>query len=206
MPSRKVLLTLLDLDGGRAAEIDSDKRSDIRNRVARARDEFAIGQHRVEPFEALERRVLRDLAVFPDLRDAALEESAGVAERRRRHRQDFEFHAAIPHLDDGLVLGVNAHQRRLWLDGFEIPANRDRLGDMGAVVEFEHRYPAHRIDLQEFGLAIFGSGDVDLHERNVGDAFFREKDAHAAWIRSSERVVYFHSGCNLKLSDAAVNL
>src|SRR5580704_6668710 len=154
MPSRKVLLIFLDLDGGRAAEVDSDKRSDISNRVALACDEFAIGQDSVEPFEAFNRGVLCNLAVLLDLRDAALEEIAGVAERRRRHPENFEFHAPIPHLDQSLVLRVNAHQRRLRLDGLEIAANRDRLGDMGAVVELEHRYPTHRIDLQEFGLAI----------------------------------------------------
>src|SRR5580692_595489 len=76
---------------------------------------------------------------------------------------------------------------------------------MRAVVEFEHRYPAHRIDLQKLGLAIVSSREIDLLEGNVADAFFREKDAHAAWIRSPDKIVNFHSGCNLKLCAPIVN-
>ena len=49
----------------------------------------------------------------------------------------------------------------------EVAANRDRLGDMRAVVEFEHRHPAHRIDLQELGLAIVASREIDLLEGNL---------------------------------------
>src|SRR3984957_12545995 len=106
MPPRKILLILLDPDPSRAPEIDSDQRRDIRNRVARARDELAIRQHRVEPFEPLDRRALTNLAVFLDLRDAALEEIAGVAERSRRHRQNFKLHPPVPHLDDRFLLRV----------------------------------------------------------------------------------------------------
>src|SRR5260370_6705377 len=132
MPAREVFLIFLDPDLGRAPEIDSDQGSDIRNRVARSRDEFAIGQHRVEPFESFDRRVLTNLAVFLDLRNASLEEIAGVAERSRRHPQYFELHPPIPHLDDRLVLRIYAHQARLGLEVFEVAANRDRLGGWGS--------------------------------------------------------------------------
>src|ERR1700722_316047 len=139
MPSRDVLLILLDPDSSRAPEIDSNQRGDIRNRVARSRNKLAIRQHRVEPFQSLDRRIFANLAVFLDLRDAALEKVAGVAERSRRHRQNLEPPPPVPHLDDGFVLRVDAHQLRLGLDVLEIAANRDRLRDMRAVVEFEHR-------------------------------------------------------------------
>src|ERR1700716_1578681 len=110
MPSREVLLILLNSDSGGSAEIDSDQRRDIRDRVARSRDELTIGQHSVEPFESLERRGLADFAVFLALRDSALKKIAGVAERARRHRQYFELHPPLPHLDHRLVLRIDAHQ------------------------------------------------------------------------------------------------
>src|SRR3984957_17037638 len=125
MPSRKVFLIFLDPDLRGAAEIDSDQRRDIRDRVARSRDELAIGQHRVEPFESFDRGVLANLAVFLHLRDASLEEIAGVAERSRRHSQYFELHPPIPHLDERLVLRIDAHQARLGLEVLEVAANRD---------------------------------------------------------------------------------
>src|SRR3984957_14145976 len=125
MPPCEVLLIFLDPDLRGAPEIDSDQRSDIRNREARSRDELAIGQHRVEPFESFDRGVLADLAVFLDLRNASLEEIAGVAERSRRHPQYFELHPPIPHLDDRLVLRIDAHQARLGLEVLEVAANRD---------------------------------------------------------------------------------
>src|ERR1035437_3885163 len=74
---------------------------------------------------------------------------------------------------------------------------------MSAVVKFEHRHPAHRINFQELGLAIGGSSKIDLLVRNV-DAFFREEDPHAAWIRSHGEIINFHS-CNLKPCRVAVN-
>ena len=44
MPSREVLLILLNSDSGGPAEIDSYQCRDIRDRVARSRDELAIGE------------------------------------------------------------------------------------------------------------------------------------------------------------------
>ena len=86
----------------------------------------------------------------------------------------------------------------------EVAADRDRLGDAGAVVELEHRQPAHRIDLEEFGLAVFGRRYIHLLQRNR-DSLFGQEDAHAARIWSLSIFVDFHSGCNLKLCCDAVN-
>src|SRR5262249_48335829 len=205
IPALEILLLRLNLDGGGAAEVDTDERSDIRDGEAVSRDELAVRQLTIEPFKPLGDCVLADLAVVGRLRDPALEKLAGVAEGPRSHRENLELHPPIPHLDNRLFLVILAHQVRLEMSSLEVAADGNRLGDTGAIIEFEYRKSTHRIDLQELGLAIVAARNVHLLVRNL-DSFFSKKHAHTTRIGRLGKVVDFHSGCNLKLCSVRVKL
>ena len=136
-----------------AEEIDRHERRDIGNAVARTGDEFALREAGIHLFE--EARDARPPALGKR-RNLRVVVGAGQrpvlqAGRRIAHR----FHAgikavpldrALPGGDQRLLLGALAHQRRLWMRRLEIHADADRVGDAGAVIEFEHRHRDLRID------------------------------------------------------------
>jgi len=64
---------------------------------------------------------------------------------------------------------------RLRLELFEVAANRDRLGDMRAVVSSSTGIPPIGLIFRNSGLRLSASREIDLLEGNVVDAFFREK-------------------------------
>jgi hypothetical protein len=74
---------------------------------------------------------------------------------------------------------------------FEVAADGHAFGQEGAVVEFEHRYPAHGVLGQELGGAVLGLADVDLNGGNL-DSLFGEKDANAARVGGELAVVKLH--------------
>jgi hypothetical protein len=75
----------------------------------------------------------------------------------------------------------------------EVAADRDALGELGAVVELEDGDAAIGIARQELGGAVLGLPEVDLHGRNV-DGLLGEEDADAARVRRHRAVVELHAG------------
>src|SRR5580692_2404694 len=97
-----------------------------------------------------------------------------------RHEQR-QLDPPIPHLDVGLIECALAKQRWLRMEQLEVAADRDALGEMPAVIELEHGNPAERVLFQKLRLAVDALEDIDFLERDA-DSFFREENAHAAWI------------------------
>ena len=110
-----------------------------------------------------------------------------------RRLKEFKFHATIPHLDNRLVLGVYAHERRVGMEFFKIAADRPTFGNAGAVVEFEHGQGAHGVLLRpEFLTAIDRVDDINLFVWDL-DAFFRNEYPHPAWVGRGCCVMDFHT-------------
>jgi hypothetical protein len=115
-----------------------------------------------------------------------------VAEHRRDRLIEVELDAPVPHLDQGLLEGAAAEQRRLRAQTLEVPADRNRLGDHRAVIEHQHGHALQRIERGEFRGLVLERPEVDLLDRNRQSLFGKE-DAHAARIGCAAAVVELHS-------------
>jgi hypothetical protein len=73
----------------------------------------------------------------------------------------------------------------------EVLDDRERFGQMAAVVEFEHRQPTERIDVQELRRAVLTGREIDRLAR-YSDAFLGEVHAHLLRIRRAGEIVEFH--------------
>ena len=65
---------------------------------------------------------------------------------------------------------------------FQVVANRDHFTDAAAVIEFEDRYNAVRIDLAELRTELFAAAKINLHGFEL-DAFFSQVNADASRAR-----------------------
>jgi hypothetical protein len=87
--------------------------------------------------------------------------------------------------------GTDAHQRRLRLQGLEVDANRQHVGNALAIVEFEHRDGAIHIDGAECRTKLLVRPQIHLDRRQC-DALFRQEDAHAPRIRRRGAIMQLH--------------
>jgi hypothetical protein len=154
-------------------------------------------------------RLLRQHAVHPARRVAHLF-SLGRAEvgelrllQRRQARmrvadavggfqEQLQLGAAVRHLDEGALLEAFAHQVVLRVQPFQVGADGARLGQLAAVVEFEHRDLRHRVLAGEGLAAVLSLEQVDLHRLDAGDALFCDEHEHAARVRGAGAGVQLH--------------
>jgi len=121
----------------------------------------------------------------------ALEPGHAVAERLADGKEAVILDMALPFLHRGSFVGIAAEERRRRVDVLEIAADRDGLGDMPSVVEFQHRHGRERIDGEEFGFELVLLAQIDLLFRDF-DAFFREVDADPPRIGRQREIVELH--------------
>src|SRR5205085_65585 len=74
----------------------------------------------------------------------------------------------------------------------EIPADGDRLGDAGAIVELQHRKTAERVAAQRLRRAVRSLKQIDLFGRDR-DPLLGEKDANPTRIGREGEVVKLHA-------------
>lgn len=67
------------------------------------------------------------------------------------------------------------------MEGFEVAADRDALGEESTLVEFQHRNALHRVLGPILGSEVFAGADVDGHTLDV-DALFLHEDSDAAGV------------------------
>ena len=181
-----------------AEEIDRHERRDIGDAVARAGDKFALRKAAIHLFEEArdarppalgKRRNLR--VVVRAGQRPVLQPGRRIAQRLHARVKAVPLDRALPGGDQRLLLGALAHQRRLRMRRLEIDADADRVGDAGAVVEFEHRHRDLRIDSAECGAELLVITQVDLHGR-YADALLGEKNTDPPRARSGAAIIEFH--------------
>src|SRR5206468_12048139 len=112
-------------------EIDDSKRRRVRDREARAGDEWPISKLRVELSEEELYTLLAPLDERRDLRDRSRRSgNAAVGEKRMLiaedlgHReQPLLVRTPLPHVDDRALAGVDTHQRRIGIELLEVAAD-----------------------------------------------------------------------------------
>ena len=173
------------------ADAEGADRGDVGDREGDAGDEFAPGQFAVEPFHPLLGVPPAEFAVVLHLLDPTLPIGVRVAEASRHVEHDLGLHPPVPHLDVGLVAGIGAKQRRLWLTLLEIAADGDRLGEARTVVELQHRHAGQRVLGDELGGEVALGGEVDLRLLDL-DALLVQKDVDAAGVGGDGGRPEFH--------------
>src|SRR5271154_1260260 len=184
MPSREILERRIRRDAGRLrGEVDPNERGDIRDGEAIARDERLVADLRVEPLQLLLDGLALRLAVFGELLDARLEQLVGMLERTRGNGKQVQLHSPVPHLDERLLAIVLAHQVGLGMQAFEVAADRNRFGEMGAVVELDEGQAARGILREHLRRAVLAGENVDLLGRDL-ESLFRYENSKASRVGS----------------------
>ena len=73
----------------------------------------------------------------------------------------------------------------------EVDADADRVGDAGAVIEFEHRHRGVRIDGAKLRAQLLAVAQVHLHGRHA-DALLGEKNTDPPRARGGGAIVELH--------------
>src|SRR5271170_444047 len=189
MPSREILQRRIRRNAGRLrGEVDPNERSDIRDSEAIARDERLVADLRVEPLQLLLDGLALRLAVFGELLDARLEQLVGVLERTCGNGKEVQLHSPVPHLDERLLAVVLAHQVRLGMQTFEVATDRDRLGEMGAIVELDERQAACRILREHLRRAVLAGENVDFLSRDL-ESLLRYENSEASRVGSERGII-----------------
>src|SRR5690242_19813905 len=78
------------------------------------------------------------------------------------------------------------------MQDFEISTDRNRFRDDCAVIEHKRWHSLQWVDRRIFRSLMLHSHDIDLFRRHRDD-LFREKNAHAAWVRRHLAVIELHA-------------
>src|SRR5262245_10314329 len=103
------------------------------------------------------------------------------------------FDAPLPHANTSLFLRGLAHQGRLRLLLLEISGYRRRFANYNAVIEFEKRHCAGRIQFTKFLAAVLSVKDVNLDAIDI-DALLGEEDVYTARVHRALAIIQFHLG------------
>ena len=123
--------------------------------------------------------------------DAAGEHRHMVADGVQERDEPVQFGPAQPHVDLGPFLGRGPEQRGIGTGLVQIPADRDRLGDHGAVVQFQERNAVERVH-RGVGLGeLVVLADIQFLDQNV-DPGLGQIDADPLGIRRRAEIVEFH--------------
>jgi hypothetical protein len=172
-------------------QVDRDLRYDIRNCIAVARDELPLRQYRVEPFDPLQPVITPRFTEFRKLLYPISEQRMGMLHEVPNRLGDLELHATAPHFDESRIARIDAHQRGLGIDAFEIAADGDRFCQIGTVVELEHRQRAQRVFVHELDCPMLVFEDVHMDINHL-DVLFGEKNSHSPRIGRQGKIVNFH--------------
>jgi hypothetical protein len=134
-------------------------------------------------------------AVFRELRLLQRRQArVGVADAVGDLQEQLQLGAAVGHLDEGALLEAFAHQVLLRIQALQVGADRARLGQLAAVVQFQHRDLRHRIHAGEVPASVLALEQIDLHQLDAGDALFGDEHEHAARVRGAVAGVKLHAG------------
>ena len=114
-----------------------------------------------------------------------------VAKHRGYRLVEVELHAAVPHLDQRLLLAAAAEQRRLRAQPLEIPADRHRFGDHRAVVEHQRRHALQRVDRRIGRRLVLERAEIDRLDRHA-HPLLGEKNANPPRIGRPPAVIELH--------------
>ena len=99
----------------------------------------------------------------------------------RRHQDHLD--PAVPHLDQRLFRRAGAEQRRLWLQAFEIAADRHAFGDHRAVIQLQSRGLPARIERDEFWRLMLARRNRKILRGQAQSPFPRRRCAPGAgWV------------------------
>ena len=138
MPPQYIRTVFGNTEFRRPHKIDPDQSGNVGDSEPISGNERPIGELAVEHLDRFDHPRPVGLAPFGHLR---LLEHGGtgmqVPEDHGDGKHQVEFDATLPHFRRAPCRGVShAEQRRIGLNFLEIPANRDRFADAGAVVQF----------------------------------------------------------------------
>src|SRR5262249_13471848 len=131
------------------------------------------------------------VAVVSELPETYSEDRTGILNRASDGSEQFQLHTPVPPLDLRLFAEIEPQKVRLGVKPLQIPANGDRLGEIGTVIEFQDRHPTGRVLCEEFGRAALAGQNIDLFKRKL-DALFCREDANAARIGRYCMIVELH--------------
>src|ERR1700722_1689105 len=97
----------------------------------------------------------------------------------------------LPGSNQRFFLRGFAHERRSWVERFEIDTDPDCVIDAGAIVELERGHRRVRIDGAKFRRQLLVVAKIDLHRR-YRDALLGQENANPPWARRGGAIVKFH--------------
>ena len=204
MPSREILERRVGRNTGHLrGEIDRNFGGDIRNREPIAGDERLVADLRVEPLKLLRTASRWVCAVFRKLLEPPLNSSL-VCWNARAAAPNRPTRRAGSTSRSRLLALVLAHQVGLRMQPFEVAANRDRLRQcVPSSSSITGRPPAGFL-ASIAGVRFWPVKRSTCSDRNL-ESLFRDENSEPSRIRGESKVIYFHSGCNLKPAHGPVN-
>jgi len=118
-----------------------------------------------------------------------LERRMRVAERLGPSQHPLLIGAPLPHLNDRPIRGVHTHERWVWVQVFEVAADRHCLPDADSGIELQHRHKCVPV-LLDVVWAQLGLAAYILHRQC--DFLLREEYSHPPWIWRDLPVVELH--------------
>ena len=73
----------------------------------------------------------------------------------------------------------------------QIPADRNGIGEVRTVIEFQQGHSAGRVLCEEFGRAALAGQNINFFQRKF-DAFFRREDTNPPRVRRLGMIVKLH--------------
>ena len=175
-------------------EIEEGEQQDVGHRELVAGDEGLAAHQPVEPDELLARAASFSPSAASGMQWRRSWNIFSPCEKRKplaAGSSDVEVDAADPHACRRALFRRVADQRgRVLLDLVDVLADRGDLGQHRAVVEFERRTLARRIDLEKGLAPVLAAAQIDLDPRHVEALLGHEHPDHVRV--GADRIVEFH--------------